>query len=202
MVAQRVTAGPRMTIPAAVDEFAQLGSIVRQRLENIQAVFPQAEFHSHERAALHPQGPAGFFLEALGIGPTQQLEIIRANEGRSDPATRLLSVLHEKFGRYLADGQLNSGWLGDDVEAPIKRIAGSRFSLTRAEAATILPLLEADNDWLSERFGDAFHDPALTFPDAPPAWTAQTREQVAAALQLLPAEARAGCEARLADLQA
>lgn len=54
MVAQRVNAGPRLSIAEVVDEFVSMGSLVQQRLENLRMVFPDAEFFSFDRSVRHP----------------------------------------------------------------------------------------------------------------------------------------------------
>ena len=173
MVAQRVVGIAALSIPEALNEFVAAGGIVRPRLETLRRVFPEAEFYSHERAVRHPRGPAGFFFDAIGFQGEGQLESRRANEGRSDIATRVVSLINEKFGR--------SSWLGpvDDLEQHLKSngmrmmrgLPGPKFALRTEEAEPILELLRAENEWLRESFGQDFHDARMEFSGEPVRWT-------------------------------
>ena len=196
MVAQRVVAGPRLSLAAALDEFVQRGSLVRHRIENLREVFADAEFYSHEQAARHAGGPAGFFFEKLGAAAPKALATARANEGNSEIAVRAMSILNEKFGRYLPDGSPNAKIL-DEQALPLRRIGGEKFVLRAHDVTPLLPLIEAENQWLKEALGPGFHDGQLSYSPEPFAWTKEHMEQLAPALAGLPAEARSWVVERL-----
>ena len=191
MIAQRVTSALRLSIGQAVDEYVQYNSIVRRRIEAIKAVFPQAEFYSHEEAVRHPSGPVGFFLQNAGIALPGPVRLLRANEGNSDCATRVFSLINEKFGRFDDGGNLNPAFFGNPAFADaLKRIGGRKFLLRPAEVAPILPLLQADNEWLKTHLGQRFHDSALEFQDLSPDWLPESLAQLDDVLRIVPAAVR------------
>ena len=174
MISQRVTSGIALPIGVAVDEYLQSQSIVRRRIETIRSVFPRAEFYSHEQAIQHPAGPVGFFMDNAGIKGKGRFRVVRANEGSSDLATRIVSVLNEKFGRFDAAGAINPDFFDNQPFIDqVKRIGRRKFTLRPDEVAPILPLLEADNAWLAETLGQQFHDRNLRFEEVPFDWTPQ-----------------------------
>ena len=191
MIAQRVTSAICLSIGQAVEEYRQYQSVVRRRIETVRQVFPQADFYSYEQAARHRAGPAGFFLDNAGVHLFSPLRVVRANEGGSDSATRVLSLVNERFGRFEDSGKLNGKFFGDRAFIDsVRRIAGPKFTLRPAEAAPILQLLQADNDWLRATFGDAFHDERLQFDEAPAGWTPEGLTQLQAALATATAPVR------------
>jgi hypothetical protein len=191
MIAQRVTSGVRQTITQAVAEYAAYGSIVRKRIENIRRVFPEAEFHSHEQATRHPAGPVGHFLDNAGIQVPPPFRFVRANEGSSDLATRLVSIVNEKFGRFDDAGRPNPDYYGNQRLADAARtLAGRKFALRPDEAAPILPFLEADNAWLKEALGPAFHDERIGFRRLEPDWTPESLAQFEQIVAPMPAPVR------------
>ena len=189
IVSQRVTSPIRMSIPAVLDEFLRYGGgIVRPRIENVRAVFPQAEFYSHETAAQDLQGLVGFFYDKIGFKPGSNFKFVRANEGRTDATTRVVSRLNERFGLFDANGQKNAKVL--NRLKPLLTLPGRKFSLRPDEAAPPMPLLQAENEWLRDTFGAEFHDPRLQFEDRKIDWTEDSLRQLAQGLALLPPEAR------------
>lgn len=192
IVSQRVTSPLRMSIPAVVDEFMRYGGgVVRPRIENLRAVFPQAEFYSHEQAVKDLQGPVGYFFDKIGFKPGPNFKFVRANEGRSDAATRTMSLLNERFGLFDANGRKNPLAI-DKLKAlhALFTLPGRKFSLRPDEVAPILPVLQAENEWLRETLGPDFHDLRLEFTARPLDWTRESFAQFAKALAALPPEAR------------
>jgi hypothetical protein len=171
MAAQRVVGMQRMTLQGAIDEFARQG-LVRHRIENIRAVFPDAEFSSYERAAAHPDGLVAAFLDAAGV-PRDGLDIKHANTGRSDNAVRVMSVANEKFG--IRSRQASA-------VAALKDVPGEKFALCEAEAAALAPLVDRENDWLRATLGAEFAGPPLRLAAAP----SIDEAAIARAVQALP----------------
>ena len=191
MVAQRATSAIRLTIDQAVDDFVQYQSIVRKRIEALRQVFPQAEFYSHEQAVRHASGPVGFFLEKAGVELQAPIHVIRANEGSSDCATRVLSLINERFGRFDSAGAPNPQFFGDRrFIDTVRGIGGRKFALRPHEVAPILPLIKADNEWLKTHLGQRFHDSALEFQDLNPDWSPESLAQLESVLKTVPAAVR------------
>ena len=176
MVAQRVAGLRRMTIPAVIEMFSE--GLVRPRIENIRAAFPDAEFRSFEEATRHRLGLVAHFLDSIGV-PLDEIDFRRARDGRSDCAIRVMSVLNELDGVKIRN----------EAVAAITGITGPKFRLRLDEAAPLLPMVDAEDRWLREAFGEAFHGPAMRF--GPVDWTDVGRAQLASALKQLPAPARA-----------
>ncbi len=175
MIAQRVTSAMALSIPQAIDDYLQHGSIVRRRIESIRAVFPDAIFHSHEKALKYETGPVGYFLRNLGVAPGLPIKFVRANEGSSDLAARVLSLVNEKFGAFGEDGKPNPRAHGNrSFVNAVKTLGGRKFTLRAAEVAPLMPLLHADNQWLKETLGDDFHDTRMAFEDRPCEWAVDT----------------------------
>ena len=175
MVGQRVAGHLRTTIANPIETFIKTGALVRKRLERIRSVFPDTRFYSHETALNHPEGPAGFFLENLGV-PLEGINFKTAREGRSDCAVRVMSVMNEHFHRDDPQAQAAAEFL--------KAIPGPKFRLREAEAAPLLPMIEAENQWLRETFGDEFHGPAMAY--GPVDWTDEGRAHLVKALEQMP----------------
>ncbi len=174
MISQRVASAMALPLAVAVDEYRQYQSIVRRRIEAIRSVFPEAEFYSHEEAVRHPGGPVGFFLSNAGIKRSGTFRMVRANEGSSDLATRIISVINEKFGRFDEAGNEKSFVLPHQLLIDqIRQMGQRKFTLRPHEVAPILPLLESDNAWLAETLGPRFHDADLRFEDASLDWTVE-----------------------------
>ncbi|MBG9389191.1 hypothetical protein [Caenimonas aquaedulcis] len=201
IVSQRVTAGIRLPIAGVIDEFLRhAGGVVRPRVEALRAAFPQTEFHSHESAVRHAHGPVGFFLETIGFQPGPRFRFVRANEGRSDAATRALSLLNERFGLFHLSGEKNAERFdGARTIAMLYGLPGRKFTLRPAEAAPLMPMLRAENEWLRDTLGPQFHDGSLetAFIDQPVEWRAEALNQFAAALARMPEPVRAWMTAHL-----
>ena len=191
MVAQRVAGAMRLPIGQAVDEFRQFQSVVRTRIENLRAVFPEAEFYSHEQAVRHRLGPVGFFLEKAGVPLTDEMRIIRANEGSGDNGARVLSLINERFGRFDSTGARNPALFKQKgFVKQLKRIPGRKFSLRPDEVAPILPLLRAENEWLRDTLGADFYDEQLEFNDTASDWTEEGMRQCREAMEGMPPDVR------------
>ena len=168
MVSQRVTF-QYLPIKSSIGEFRSGPGIVRSRIITIKAVFPDAECYSFEAALKHPKGPVGFFLESIGINQTEKTTFVKANEGRSDCATRLISALSETIRPLLVSGGLKWGDVDNEFSG-LKAIPGRRFSLRLDEVPPLLPVLIEENEWLRETLGEDFYDTELAFHDEPCYW--------------------------------
>ena len=191
MIAQRVTSAIALSIPQAIDEYVQYGSIVRRRIENLRQVFPDARFYSHEAAIRHPGGPVGAFFENAGIRSGERIRYLRANEGSSEPATRFISLVYERFGRYTPAGEPNpQGYVPQEFLDAVRKIQGHKFRLRPDEAGPLMPMLQADNEWLRQTLGEDFHDPGLAFDDHPCDWTSVALAELKGVLAEVPKPVR------------
>jgi len=167
IVSQKVTGIQHLTIDSAIRDLTEPSGLMRARMENIRQVFPDAEFYSYETAVKHPFGPVGFFFEKIGIQRMEAITFMRANERRSDCATRATSSINEALG----EGFLRLS-MPDRVRSDayaVKMIPGAAFRLRRHEVLPILPLLTEENEWLKEALGEEFYDKELAFHDELPA---------------------------------
>ena len=190
MVAQRVVGRMALTIGEAVNEFVVAGGLMRPRIEAIERAFPDAEFHSHERAARHPSGPVGFFFDAIGFSMGSRLSPARANEGRSNVASRTTSLINEQFGRAHWAGSseaFDAHRTGIGLRG-MRRLPGAKFTLRSAEIEPIQRMLEQENSWLRARFGEDFHDSHLQFGDTVHGWTPESIAMFHANLEQCPPE--------------
>lgn len=191
MVAQRVARGMRMTIGGAIEEFRLDGSIVKRRIENLRAVFPDVELYSHELALRHPGGPVASFFTRIGYEGLAELKMVNANPGPGDCATRCLSVLNERFGVHLLNGAPNPEAFSDRAVLKLLRSLGRhKFVLRPKEVEPLMPLLQADNEWLRDTLGEAFFDPALHFPPSRSKWDQESVKKLRQALKAMPPEVR------------
>jgi hypothetical protein len=201
MVGQRVISAFRLPIASAVGEFNDYGSLVRRRIENIRQVFPDAEFHSHEEAQRHPDGPVGFFLARIGFDPPAGFRYIRTREGKSDKATRVFSLVNERFGPYRADGQPNPAVFADPaVLGALLEIKGRKFSLRPAEVAPIQALMHEENEWLRDTLGEPFFDTRMHFEETRCDWDEQSAAALRKCLHAMPEPVRAWVRANLPRL--
>lgn len=199
MVAQRVNGQMRMTIASAVEEFRQAGGIVRPRIEAMRSVFPDLRVFSHEAAVRHRQGPPGFFLRQLGVrlgGWT----LARANEGRSDCATRAMSLVNERFGLANAEGALNAEFIRTEDLGGLHQLPGRKFTLRAHEVAPLERMLRQENEWLGQAFGPEFVDPSLAFGNDPCEWTPASRDALEAVTGAIPQAASDWLRANLERL--
>jgi hypothetical protein len=134
----------------------------------------------------HPQGPVGFYFQNIGFTPPVGLKFVRANEGRSDCATRVVSIINEKFGAYDAAGNHNRRKFDGEALGLLLQLGGRKFMLRQDEAAPILGLLSAENEWLRETLGKDFYDEALEFKAPGWQWNPQTIAQLAPAVAAMP----------------
>lgn len=199
MVAQRVRGQAALTIGEAVREMVDAGGIVKPRLEVVRAVFPQAEFFSHETAVAHPLGPPGFFLETIGMRETGGLQWERVNEGASDLTVRTMSVLNERYGSMQVKRPLQqlARFMNEPGPAAIQRLRGPKFRVTVSEAAPLGSLIASENAWLRDELGAAFHDPDPSFAAKPLAPSPEQRAALTAAIALCKPRLRQWLESRL-----
>ena len=166
-VAQKVygQTSPRLTLPAAIANIAATGAVVRGRIETLVKAFGEVRFFDFASAVGHEYGPAGYFLERIGIPVPPDLPVLRANEGGSDLMVRLHDAINRHMGPRHASGDadLFYGTLRS-WHPQLFASRGPRFSLRHHEVAPLISMLEQENQWLGTTFGATCHQPALVFP--------------------------------------
>jgi hypothetical protein len=130
-VQQRVKSGFR--IRKIINQFAKAPSPLLAKVLRINTVFKEVLWVDFDRAILHQDGPAGFFLEALNIADPK-LKSFKKNVSSSMEAIRLidginrLPLLHQKKRNYTRSfREIN----------PIKRLRGQPFYLTQEEISPV-----------------------------------------------------------------
>ena len=200
MIAQRVCSPMRLSIPAAINEFREYGAIVRPRIENLKAAFPETIFRSHEQAVQHRGGPPGAFFESAGISLPGKVEVVRANEGRSMCAARTLSLIFERFGRFDDSGKSNPDAFADKTLNVIAEIPGPKFALRQSEVEPLAAMLRAENEWLRQTLGEAFFDPRLEFGNPGCEWSAENLGRLTGAVNAMPPTVKSWVQANLQQL--
>ncbi len=163
-VAQRASGrlSPRITIEAAIQEFVVAGGIIVPRIQNLAQTFPTANFYSFESATQHLNGPAGYFLEKIGVEIDKSFTVVKANEGSSEHAVRLHSMINQFIGPRGASMNNEDFYRMLPHQLPaLWTIPGEKFALTQDEIAPLQSMLAQENAWLQSEFGPGFHDTEL-----------------------------------------
>lgn len=111
---------------------------------------------SFEDACKHPLGLTGFFLKQLNLNEKHISTLLPANERRlnvalNDKVVHLFSFINTHLP-LLENGKINEfRALGDT--APLHKIRGNKFQLTRQTVDKIDKISQTDRLWLKEQFG-------------------------------------------------
>jgi hypothetical protein len=129
------------------------------KIKKLQSVFQdQVEFHTFKEACQHPYGPAGHFLELIGI-PGKDIgtyDYSKRNEALSAQATRLISYINS-VEPLIVNGKINANREVGDTDA-FNIICGDKFKLTPEELAPVVRIIEEQNNWLKKNLGSEFCD--------------------------------------------
>jgi hypothetical protein len=134
-------------------------------MERLAAVFPGTKFFSFDRAIRHRQGPFGNFAELVGLAGLDHIEPVHANEGKSDPAVRLNSLVNESLGRR-SDHREDYIRLLKQYPA-LQLIPGPKFRLIAHDAMKLAPVIGSENEWLKNIYGVEFADGQDSAADGP-----------------------------------
>lgn len=132
-------------------------------INNIKAIFPQAEFYSFDQACEHSDGPVAFFIQLLGLD-YKIFKIHKENASISMAAGRLLNFLIQNYNIF--QDNLNGRQLSKEREL-IKNIQGSKFTLLKNEIALIYDKLCESRYLLEEVAGIKFKTPAASLDSFP-----------------------------------
>ena len=179
MIAQQVMGkrSQRLIIAKLIETFVKAGGIMLSRIQKIGTAFPDAKFYSFNAAISHKTGPAGYFLSLLGIPLGENFSSIRENVGGSDHAVRVNSKINENLGKRHQFKDNDSFYTALSLKYPaLFEIPGNKFVLREAEAATLLPYLIKENEWLKNTFGEGFYEEEIGFSNDPVMLDDETRQ--------------------------
>ena len=160
---------PRSFLNSVVQEFVKNGGTIDgysyhlnivDRIENLKAAFDKVDFYSFQDACEHPLGPAGFFLEEIGITDLSGFQIEHYNKGLSDQSTRLISYINQTLPILVKDQLSPLRRLGDTN--CLKNIPGPNFTLTQREESRFSEAIEDGNAYLRKNFGNRFCDEPIS----------------------------------------
>lgn len=129
---------------------------IKNKIEKIISVFPEAEFHSFRDVCKHNHGPVGYFLSLIGVKNFSEIEFIYSNESLSNQAARLISYINEKQPFWIKK-TINPLRSQGDTNI-FKEIKGDKFKLTSNELEKFKHTLDRTNEYLLEKFGAEFCD--------------------------------------------
>lgn len=161
IVAQRVSGiqGPKLTIDQVIDEFVKGNTILSQRLRNIREIFPDTSFISVDMANKAEGGTAEFILNRLGVALDGFKKVTRLNESHSNHCVRLHSQINKVFGHRTSS--INADYFHRRLpksHGDLYSLGGPKFRLTETEMKPLLSILQRENQWLEETFGEGFYD--------------------------------------------
>ncbi|WP_394128940.1 hypothetical protein [Shewanella maritima] len=146
-----------------VIDFNNLPSFsVSEDVKKLISIFPNSEFYPFELVCKHENGPAGFFLDLIGVKEQSNIEFVSDNKGIGNKSTRFINELNKVYpsiqsgkpnsirkGRYYLDLSFDS----------------DKFSLTKREYEQVKSLLDEENNRLYELLGEGFTDKKYTFSE-------------------------------------
>lgn len=161
IVAQRVSGiqGPKLTIDQVIDEFVKGNTIFSQRLRNLREIFPDTSFISVDRANEAEGGTAEFILNRLGVQLDNFKKVTRLNESHSNHCVRLHSQINTVFGNR--ESSINADSFHrrlPKIHSDLYDLSGPKFRLTETEMKPLFSILQSENQWLEETFGEGFYD--------------------------------------------
>ena len=155
---------------------------IKNRIEKIEYVFPEADFFSFRDACQHKYGPVGNFFEIIGVSNFSSLEFFSCNESISAQATRLISFIN-KEQRIFINGKINPFRRFGDMD-PFHRIKGDKFQLNENEFEQFKDTINQENEYLLNKFDVSFYDekPYLTPEIKESHWSDEQLEQLKIAM--------------------
>jgi hypothetical protein len=179
MVVQQVMGkrSQRLIITKLIESFVISGEVIVPRIQKIIAAFPDTKFYSFNSAVSPKAGPAGYFLSLLGIDLGKNFSSIRENVGGSDHAVRVNNKINEYLGNRYQFKDNDSFYTALPLKCPaLFEIPGNKFALREGEAATLLPYLIKENEWLKNTFGAGFYEEEIRFSNDPVMLDDETRQ--------------------------
>jgi len=155
-----------------------------RRLENLRSVFDTVRTYPFSEACRHPRGPVGYFLDFLGVENAGAFELIKANEGLSNNAIRLLAYIN-RFESLILNGRKNPNRSERDLAA-LWTVPGPKFRLTREEYEMVREHIEFENAWLESNLGREYCDDEIELRRSDVHWDEESLRAVRNALPNVP----------------
>ena len=164
MIAQWV-GGPRskmVTITSAVHWFEQKGSIIRDRFETINQVFPDTKSFDFDVLLAEFGGSVNWFIDVLKI--KDYVDWPRSNERLSAHTVRFASMVNG-VGLENNISRLFSECIR--INPNVLNIPGLGFCSTEEEIAPIKKLIEEEDDWFYENFRNGAIQGQIKYSERP-----------------------------------
>lgn len=168
MVASEVSnpRGPKSTLNDAINTFLGNQSILLDRVQNLQTVFPDIHFSSFVDVATHPQGVAGHFFESLGVS-VRSLNYF-SNQRAGDHFVRLVSDINEEIRKNGVNLNRNVIVYLERFWADCRReMSDVKFQIRRSEVQPLIPIIKKETDWLRGTFAKNYADSEIRFSEEP-----------------------------------
>ncbi len=143
-------------------------------VKRLGTVFSSAEFYSFKTACVHPSGPVGFFLDLIGVPPTDKINIATANEGLCDQVVRMIAHIND-IGPIHIDGNPSSLRSLFDT-SPLWKIVGDKYQLLESEYGDIEQGVTTENKLMHNMLGAEYCDLTIPLYKVPPAWSSSSIE--------------------------
>jgi hypothetical protein len=157
IVGQRIAGprGPHATQDNVFAEFEKNKGFVKPLVENMVASFPEVKLFSFDSLIEKPGGIVGGFLAWAGIDNLNlKFDLQSRNQRIPDALVRFSNFVYKKTEK---DGaHLKENFLAEyDIFSKFK---SRKFHLSENEIQAYLPMLRAENNWLSDTYSDQFFD--------------------------------------------
>lgn len=169
------------------------------KIKKLQSVFSEnITFYPFKQVCDHDYGPAGFFLNLIGLAKRdlKKIQYSRTNTSLSDQATRLIAHINDLEPLYIADKKSGGRMLNPNRSYKdtilLEKIGGNKYKPVLSEIQHILEKAAQENDWLKDNLGAEYCDDKmdLEFNRQPYHWDRKQLEQLADALAKCPVSFR------------
>jgi len=157
---------------------------ISKSLENLWSVFDNVRTYSFSDACRHLRGPVGYFLNFLGIENADAFDLVKANEGLSNNAVRLLSYVNG-FEPWNPVVKKNPNQSENDLKV-LWTVSGPRFRLTLEEYEAVREHVEFENAWLESNLGREYCDEQIELRRYDVHWDEESLRTVRNALPDVP----------------
>lgn len=124
-------------------------------IDNIKAVFPDAEFHQYDKALKHEAGPVGYFIDLIGIA--EVCSYVGSNKGLGNASTRLINFINKRYPSFV-DGKINPKRQGHHHFHEDFNFDNAKFLLSETELSVVRKDLDSENKNIERLLGKEFCD--------------------------------------------
>ena len=184
---------------SAAQERVKNGNIVNfsetyfpsKRIKKLQSVFSEnITFYPFKQVCDHDYGPAGFFLNLIGLTEKdlKKIQYAHTNSSLSDQAIRLIAHINELEPFYIVDKESGNRMINPNRSYKdtlvFEKISGNKYKPVLSEIQHILEQAAQENNWLKDNLGAEYCDDEtdLAFNNLPYVWNRDHLEQLVSAL--------------------